>query len=267
DVSQVITHFASAEEHERAAAMLASGLTQLNATTTRVDDYLLLSIWSDTELPDRIDLGLRIYIRTLQIALRDRYEKSVSYAVSDLHDLLGQASASEAWAVISAAVFASPVISRQDPVSAIRIAGRALQLAPDAELPDGTPLPLPENVPIEFFVWLPVQGMRTADHVRDWLNMVAELRPEQRERAFGLEEAEEAMMVMVDRLWVNESHKPDEERRWPDVLAALDEVGQAAQGLDFELLWACAIRASLVVHADYMGDIQEAHRIAEEALA
>jgi len=72
---------------------------------------------------------------------------------------------------------------------------------------------------------------------------------------------------MVDRLWVNESHKPDEERRWPDVLAALDEVAQAAQGLDFELLWACAVRASLVVHAEYMGDIQEAHRIAEEALA
>ena len=71
--------------------------------------------WSDRALPQQMDLGIRLCLRGLQVRVRYKLGKDISFLVEDLDSLIEQASENEAWAALSVLVFAHQAMVRDYP--------------------------------------------------------------------------------------------------------------------------------------------------------
>ena len=97
--------------------------------------------------------------------------------------------------------------------------------------------------------------------------MVEQVSTEQRRYAFGEKHAELGCMIVANRLWLNETRIPREQQQWESVLGALRDLAERASRMRLDLLWACAVRAQVMVLAEYCRDLTTAVANAEAALA
>jgi hypothetical protein len=91
-----ISHFTVAEAFDKAGSLLLLALDELENSETQIDDGGLLALWSLQPLPERMDLGIRLLIRGVQISVRVHYQKSVIYLLDNLDDLMEQVTTQEA---------------------------------------------------------------------------------------------------------------------------------------------------------------------------
>jgi tetratricopeptide (TPR) repeat protein len=71
--------------------------------------------------------------------------------------------------------------------------------------------------------------------------------------------------TICDRLWTKESDKPEAERNWPRILKLLTRIEELGREWNSEILWACAIRAKVVVHSDYLAELEVGARLVQAA--
>lgn len=270
DAQSAIMHFSAADEFDRAGVILITALDSLRTADRSADDYgLLLSHWtsSETPLPREMSLELRIHLRALQIQVRHARGRDVSFAVSDLRELIPQASSSEAWGVLGVPVLAVLAVAEYDLAAAHDLMRRSMAVLSDGVLPDGSTPALPGDLHVEGLVWVTAPHMHSAQDVSDWLDMVEALTPEQRQRAMSGQLADQGAPLVADCVWTSEAEKTEEERNWRQILGELSKLTQRARELNMELLWACFVSAQIVVHAAHCDDLAAAAAIAEEALA
>lgn len=263
-----IYHFARAEAFNKAGALLLLALNKLEDEKTQVDDGGLLALWSTQPLPERMDLRIRLTIRSLQISIRSNYGQDTDYLISDLDRLLEQASAQEA-AVIVALV--TRLISKcVDKLSVIRINSyflMAIHLLSQARLPDGSQLSFPEEVPFESLIWAISRAIQNAQELLDWIHTLEQLTPEQRERVFSYWAVEDACLMVAEKLWLRESEKPEDEQDWQSVLLATRALANCGSNLGIELLWSCAVSSEIIILAEYNDNLNLATEVAESAIA
>lgn len=161
----------------------------------------------------------------------------------------------------------SAVCGKEDPIRANHYLLTALKLSPQATGPDGEEIEFPEDLKPEWLFWSNAEGIKSANDLRDWMSTIEQLTPEQRECIFGGSDGEEGSMALADKLWIRESDKPKEAQQWSHVADALDELTIWARKLGLEVLWACAVRAKMIVAAEYKGSLEMAKTLAESALA
>ncbi len=270
NVTDAIVHFVGAEEFDRAGFMLISALQELTSIDVVVDYGWLLTLWASQPLPEQMALGIRLLLRGLQIATRHKYDKDISYLVKDLDKLVGQATENEAAGIVFATMLASSVLGQNDPILANRHLRTALQLLPKVQklqIPDSSELAFPEEISLEFSIWINSTGIKTTDQLLDWIGTVEQLTAEQRQRAFSHEVAELGCLLVSERVWLTESEKPQEQQNWSAVLAGYEDFAQRVHQLDLELLWACATLSQIIILGEYCKDISAAITVAETAIA
>jgi hypothetical protein len=79
--------------------------------------------------------------------------------------------------------------------------------------------------------------------------------------------AEAGCLDVADKLWLIEADKPKDVQQWDTILDALKELAERSHQLNLELPWACAIRAQVIVLAEYDQDLETAVATAETALS
>jgi tetratricopeptide (TPR) repeat protein len=261
DVQTALPHFLQAEEFDRAGVLLLVALNSMHEIETPVPDAGLLSLWSQLPLPEQMDRGLRIYLRALQIAERHKRNLEVDYLVNDLDLLLRDVTENDAWAILPAIV-----LTPTDIVDTGRYLPLALRLLPGARLPGGEPFTWPDEFKLESLIWLGLGSIFTPHDLREWVRSLEELTPQQREQAFADHVSESGSIVVADRLWLQESDKPEEDQQWDAILEALTDLRERARELDVELLWAAAVRALIIVLAEYRHDLTAAVALGEASL-
>lgn len=266
DVMRVLIHFRNAEVFDRAGLMLITALNEINSVDVPVDHVGLIYVWSDRQLPNQMNLGIRLYLRGLQVAVRHNYNRDISYLVEDLDVLLKQASETEAWAVLGVTTITNSVLSLNDPMRANYYLLTALRFLPQTLLLDGSELVVPDEVHLELLIWANIRGITTVDHLRDWIGTVEQLTVEQRQRVFTAPPAELGCLTVSEKLSLTEVDKPENEQQWHTVLATLEELADRALNLGLDLLGACAVRTKIVVLAEHCHDIDSAVSAAQAAI-
>jgi len=163
-------------------------------------------------------------------------------------------------------VNAGSALVKADPVRANGWLLKALRMLPTAQMPDGSPVPVPHDLHLESLVWSNACGISTPAHLRNWIETVEQFTPSQRAHIFTDELANAACMSLADMVRLHEAAKSADEQQWDVVLKALSDLANWALHLHQEVLWACAVRAQIVVFGEYVADLDAASRAADDAL-
>ncbi len=258
DAMAGIAYFTQAEEPNLAAMLLASTLVDLMRGNPALPNMGLLDCWTNA-LPAGLNPDMALYLRSVQIAARAHRSLPTETLVADLEARIAASGDDAGWGIITAAVYA--------PTHKNRYLAAALKHAPNVRLPDGSPLVIPDGVRLEYLLWMHVDTIETETDLHAWMDVVMGLTPEQRTRAFQGPVAEMGCLHVAEALRQQEKKRVPRERHWPLVMTALDDLVSRARSFDLELLWACAVRVKIAIHAEYLDDLDAARTLTEEALA
>lgn len=259
----ILNYLLNAEEYNRAGLFTISVLLDIQRQVQSAEDYGFISLWAKDPLPAQMDLGIRLYLRGLQFDLQSARGYDTAYLERDMKALLAQTTANETWAILAAWAAA------RGRVQGIHLALLSvLRYWSQALLPNGKPLAsvFPEDMHPESLIWVSASEVETSDQLRDWIEAVEQLTEDQRRYTFNEPYAEAGCTHIMDSVWHKEAKKPKEQQDWVGLLAALDNLVSRALSLQLELLWACAIRAQIMVMAEYDQDLTGALAKAEDAL-
>lgn len=264
---QAILHFVGAEQHDRAAFILLQALQSILRAGEVGDASTLLMLWANTPIAREVTCSLRVLLRAYQIEARSRHGLSVYFALSDLKQLVTTLPEEETWALLGIIAVAGRTVSELDPTFANRIASETIRTWSKWRGPDGEALPLPEGFDPVDLLWMTARALTTNEHIRDWLSAVRQLSDESRARLFASDLAEDCCITLANRPWLEEHKKSEENRDWETVQSGLDELITSAGEFGQTYLKACAVRAKIIVIADYQDDISTAVAHAEQCLA
>jgi hypothetical protein len=263
-----ITHYHQGGELGKAGTMLAMILKEALTHSEWIRDHALLLLWTDMPLPVEMDLDIRLIVRGLHIGLFHKLQKPLDFLLADFNALLEGATEAHRFGVAGAVSFIIIAAGRHYPMQGGAWLRRVFQL------PNTTPnrrsgrrpgrgagrQPLePGNeLPLHVLVWMLVGELKTAAHVRDWLDTLAALPADVRARAMREDGAHVCCVVVAESLTGAEQAKPPDNRSWPPIVAALTEFAERARGLRCETLWACFIRSKITVQAEFCCDVDAA---------
>jgi len=259
----VLNYLLNAEEYNRTGLFTISVLLDIQRQVHPVEDYGFISLWANDPIPAQMDLGIRLYLRGVQFDLLSARGYDTAYLEGDMKALLAQTTTNETWAIL--AVWTA-VRGRVPGIHLALLS--ALRYWSQALLPNGKPLAsvFSEDMHPESLIWVSASEVETIDQLHDWIETVGQLTEDQRRYTFNEPYAEAGCMHIVDSVWHKEAEKPKEQQDWAMLLSALDNIANRASNLQLELLWVCAIRAQVMVIAEYDQDLTGALAKAEEAL-
>lgn len=267
DAMSSIGHFHAAKESASAAGVLALALNAFLKEKTAKDDFGLTSVWDGVGFPDEIDLTTRLYVRSLQIAARHKLRKRYAEMLKELDELLDAAQPSDDLGVVGACVTVAIHLCVEEPATATRYAVRALKHPDVIEEWMLRPGRSGRKLQLTSLLWACAGSSRSLEDVETWLAEVAELSKTQRKTLFKRDlTSDMGCQMLCDRLWLKESDKPANERNWTKVLDLLAQIEKRSKSWGSEILWAAAIRAKIVVQAEYLGQLNGGVQTAEAAL-
>jgi len=258
-------HLFQAEDYDRAALMLGMALLALAESGAKADDCGLLLIWTQTQpLPRNMNVGLRLFLRTAQVTALRKYGRDYSFALDDINAILPYIDETHVLGLITASVHLTIAIGDSDPSRVHSYLKATLPLLGRCPMDLGKLFPEPMRP--EVLIWSAVHAIRTRAQLKEWIELVSSLSPAQRSIAFASDVAEDASMMIANHLWLSEIPKPEHERDWPSVLVATDELSRKADAWRQELLWCCAVRARMIIVAEYEHNLEDARNIAAASL-
>lgn len=271
DVLLVHNHYIAAEEWDKAGVFVLAMLLEMNTLEPPFDDHAFSLLYETKQLPTRMNLGLRIAIRAAQIALRHKRGTSLTQLPQELDALITQASETDSWSILSAAVLTYDALSQHNFAQATHYMALAQKAWPQGgtfTLPNGQSVPVetPPNVSPHSFLWWCVPTITSITDTHIWLNSFEQLTHDERQMVLADELAHDMSIVLANRLWLIEGDKLQGEQDWPKVLSNIHEIAERAKQLKIEVLWAAAIRAEIITLGEYLHDLQGAVQVAETAL-
>lgn len=260
-ISVILLYLVNAGQYDRAGLLFIQVLVDLQRRDLSVYDGDVLSYWSETPLPTHMNLGIRLYLRALQYAVRHKRGASTIYIERDLVELMKLATPDDAWALLGVLIVSSDILPN---IHAVLL--KILRYLPQAHLPGGTPMELLEELHLEGLIWLTATNILTVTDLNTWMETVSELTDKQRQYAFADQVAESGSLFVADVLWMQEAQRPEPQQQWNLIQNVVETLSLWAASLHLELLWACAMRARIIVAAEYHNDLPHAIAIAEETL-
>jgi len=265
DASNALIYYCGAEAWDRASHVLVTALMAMVTKGIPADDAGLLSVWGSNPLPTGMNLHTRLLVRSLQIQARSKVGKATRFLIDDLELLLSKPSDADGLAAFLASISVAVALAGKEPEVACRNLRRAFGLI-STLAQDKALAKLLDEMPVELLVWEVGFGIQSREHIALWLDAVNHLPTELREKAYSDELAEGGCTSVADGIWLHEAEKPEESRQWSTVRAALADLKSAAGELNWELLWACAVRSEVVVLAEYEKALDKAIAVGEKAL-
>ena len=269
-----INHFVSAEQLNKAGALLISSLNilkdsiDLSESSSSIDDGGLLLLWSNQALPEQMDLYIRIMIRGFQIMLRVEYNLPVSYLLEDCDRLIDQATAKESAMLIGVVSNLVNNCPKQTGFSRLhQYFRKALSLAETPMLPDETELSFPEGTSFEALIWAFTGDIDSVSALEEWMSTVEQMSQQQKNNLFSARVAEMCSWLIADMLHRLEEAKPESERNWQSILIEVRAFAERALEAGLEILWACFVCSEISILSSSLGDAAQAVTASETALA
>lgn len=267
EASTAVMYFMAAGDHVRAACILGAGLTRLWTAEETVDDMGLLLFWTDSPLPEGLPLGAQLHMRGLQLGLMDRLGRHAAYVRRDLLRLVSVAPEESVLSFLSAAVPASRVLAKTHPLETNSLLRKLFVGWAKYGVPPEAAATLELEEPPEYLVWLHVQHLRTIEDLLDWVGLLEALTPEQRAKATTGEMAASGSKAVMESLWLKAHALQGTVRTWQDYIHGYSAVAERVLKMGLHVLWAFAVRAQIVIHAENLWDLPSAVALGEEALA
>jgi hypothetical protein len=265
DAVTCIHHFTLAGLHSQAAFVLASALTALvDAEPDLIADSMVLaSVWI-AEIPDQIDINLRLHIRGLQIVAMDNRGRSIDFLLSKLdHEL--DAGGANTWGGAVASSFLAIRFVKKHPEIANRYLLKFLQISDSVVFPDGNPVSQGET-PIIGLLWGTAQYAGSDEEVESWIQTVEQLTPGQIADLDASPLKEDSASVLCDGIWLRDYRKPPADRDWDRVEALVLRVQNVGAQRGLKTLEASAIRTRIMIRAEWRHDMDAAVQLALSSL-
>lgn len=260
DIMKAVSHFCSAKQFNKAGQILVIAFNSIRNENNKVHDYGLTELWYGIPLPVEMELDTRLFLRATQIAACEKLGKNTETLLNDLDRLMEEATNQETFGVISVALLCGMLRAGIDPNRANGYLLKALKLGAEKIINEELPIPLSS------MIWISLIGINTQDHLHNWMSTIEQLTPEQREEAFNSIIADEGCMMVSNTLWLKEVRKPAPEQNWGSIAEVINELSVRAKAIGLELLWACSIRAQIIVYGEYIKDLDRALKLATESL-
>jgi hypothetical protein len=277
---QVITHFIQGEEYDLAGTALLLMLIAANREPELLPEDPIFRLWSDWPLPAPMNLNIKLCVRGVQLAVFTKLGRPCDYPLSDLVRLQREAQPRHRYGLSVALSFGAFAIAPETILGLCRVAKTFLSLPPAPRknnlrrkrrhIPDLTledpDLLLEDRYTFERVVRLLGLGIQTSEHLLAWVELVCLLPREQQRRLFWPEEKIPSLPAPGDFLITSELKKRAENRNWDAVVCSLEAVSARVRGLGSEELWASLIRTQIRVLDAYLARIDQAKRLADDAL-
>jgi hypothetical protein len=268
---RAIGHFYAGGEFNRAGAILLSGLRSLSDAVQKYKGKVstaFVSMWRDKPLPHEMKLGLRASIRGLQISILNRLSEDIDWLVTDFRSLLQQVSPDDALPVFAGIIQAVDAVAKTNADLAFDLLKRAFAVFPDAErYAAAHGRRLPKALGVERMLWVAVSWVNQTGHLSKWMLLLESLEPGKRDRLRRADSDGDLSMALANKLWLNESERPQEQQQWTPVEEELAQAALTAKRLGWELLWANLIRSVMVVNAEYRRDLDGTLAIGQAAFS
>jgi hypothetical protein len=255
-------HLLEAKEFRRAANTIVQLMLSAKAPDqAKYIDWTVDMFVSGSAWPSGFDLNAKIMIRASQVRIGALANKQIDVINQDLDRLLDQATDENQLAVIFACLNAGPLVKEIPTATAIHRAVLAVPAFQSIEISEMFKSDMIEGA--GNFVWYSLLERREGNNIFLFLEELKHTSPEVRSCLFNAEMAIEGWAILVDRLWMVESDKPEEEKKWDLVIDQMDSVYRISDELDIAPLKAAALRGKAIVICDFLGDPSRALGILE----
>ncbi len=265
DAVKCIHYFTSAGLFGQAAFVLASALTALiDAEPDHIEDSMLLaSVWI-AEIPDQIDINLKLHIRGLQIVATDNRGRSIDFLLSKLDQELDSGGANT-WGGVIATSFLAIRFCKKHPAIANRYLLKYLQRPESVVFPDGKPVSMGETSLVDI-LWATAHYAGSDEEVECWIDTVGQLTPQKIEELNASPFKEDSTSVLCDGIWLRDYRKAPGDRDWNRVEALLLRVEAVGTQRGLKTLAASAIRTRIMILAEWRHDMNAAVQLALSSL-
>ncbi|HEV7425915.1 MAG TPA: hypothetical protein VGQ46_06070 [Thermoanaerobaculia bacterium] len=256
-----VWHFIQAHEFNRAGSVLAYALSKI-VESEAWHETLIPTMFTTQPLPPAMALPLRLFIRTQQLKIARKQGKRQPALVKDAVCLVAEAAADEAAVVASFAVEAAieDTGDRDLWLAAMDALSRLLDLRPDAGELIFMGQALPNDTWAMLF-YMVGRCVRSVEDVDRWTNLADRLPAARRQQILASAFDRQSL---INAAWLRNEKRA--EAPWPDVLAVHRRWREWAERVGDELLWAYAVRAEVIVRAEYMGEGDDSLAFANEML-
>ena len=265
---QAIVQYVRAEDFDGAGTVLVMALHGMSTERMQVDPFGLTSIWIGMPLPTAMNHETKVGIRALQVVVRHRLGRSIEDPLDDFQALLGVPQASERSIVrIGVQALVGLELMFERPEAAIHY---FLECIHGLDAVDPNALRTEErgwgNGLFTLF-WMAGFAANSSQSFATWFQALQSFKPRQLAVLRTVQFADRCCDFVCIHIWMREADRPTNERDWDGAIRALDDIARWARTVNFTLLEACALRAQIVVHAEYRNDLVSAIRIGEAYLA
>jgi hypothetical protein len=272
DVGEAVFYLDQAREYQRLGLLLLNAINSAAALPEAQAELLLIISGTHRSLPNEMDLSLRIFLRAQQIMLAHRTNRPIDYLLGDLDHMCLEARENDDWAVYAGSAMVLSCAAQHDFVRSLAFCERTLGLHAKVmglltvtTTPDDASALHPPIAAADMF-WITVAGLRTSDDLVVWIDLLKRLPKDTLMEIFAHEHAPFGSVVAVDNIWLTFTPgtcKDAESRR---ILDVLEYTSAFAASRGIETLWAAAIRAKIIIHAEFRNDIEASLDTAERGM-
>ncbi|WP_066066154.1 hypothetical protein [Neobacillus soli] len=262
--AKAIHHFVSAEAYKEAAMTLISSLDQLEVNKAYSDEWGFSLMWYSAPLPEQMDLHSKMLLRTKQIMVLIKMEKDVNHLIKELEEMIEQIGNTDSTAKFISLYLANYYVDK-DPLKATKFLIKGLSGFYQPNSQSENDLGELSVHPVTI-IWIAGVLLKSSHDIIDWLEMISSIPGRLLEVASKSEIAPECCMKICDQIWLDELNKGENDREWNQVINVLEKVKHVSNELGLTLLWACAVRAQIIVLAEYKDDLKAATLLAEESI-
>jgi hypothetical protein len=262
DALQVCIHLHAAEDWGNLALFLVQFILQIRTPEyAKYFDWVQWFFSPEKEWPDAIPLGMRIFIRSLQVRLLIMGGKEYEGYDADLERLISKATDEDMLAVAAARFHAGAELEQASPGLTAR---RAMEAARAWRVIEHKiPLEAPPVAP-EILFWGASAKLKEREQIRPILEVIKGMSEEERRVVFSSDIGPEMSFFFADACYAIEAAKEQTTRNWAGVLAILDELQEIGLLPGAEPMYAAAVRARAIVLADFMDSADEALEVLSE---
>lgn len=266
DAIRAIGHFVAAEAYREAGLTLLVSLEQIEKHEAWNDFWGFTRIWVEAPLPEAMDLNMKLAIRMKQITVLNKMHQPVDDLLDKLDILLASADMRDTF-VSAISLFAATFLALRSPEKANKYISQALKTVElEFEQSRDEDPSLFDTFHPAILIWLTGAGVRNGKQLANWLDTLESFTENQLQHAKKNNLYADTAIHLCDRIWLQEVDKPENERDWSGVIAQLEQVARCASKLNLDLLWACSIRGTIIVLAEYQKNLQSAEQFAYNAL-
>jgi hypothetical protein len=269
EVLHAVAHFLDAGDVNSAADLLGAAWFSMLRTPEAPETFGIASIWAGMPLPRQIALEKRIYLRTLQVIVRQRSGKDTRFEIADLERLLAEGEPhNHCQVAISASGGLLGIhVGEHDPSLAIRALTRSIVAA--RRVPAGI-ITDPEEVDLQkvllFALWAIPAWIRTDTQYTEWFAAVRQLSPDEIQEWREIPLAAQGSEVVASGIWGRTVDTQPSASDWERVTLELRELHLWARSAGMTSLATSALRNQIIVIAEHKADLAEADLLARSGM-